>query len=197
MLNIEDTIGVGHSTGAVVMTLAAKEAPERFNRLVLMEPMIVVGEEFQRMVSKADRPHHPRRTWPSKEALYNYLKQHPTTGRWREDVIQDVVNFETVELPQGSIDMKWADATMSWTEREGDYIDLRPVFREVDLPFLFIASGDRRNTFEDLETLISEIPGFHAITIDHTGHNMYMERPDAVSHAIQLFVSGEDLPASI
>ena len=196
-LEIENTIGVGHSTGAVVMTLAARETPGRFNSLVLMEPMIVVGEEVQRMISRTDRPKRPRRTWVNKQELYEYLKQHPTTSRWREDVIHDIVNFETMDLPSGSIDMKWADATMSWMEREGDYVDLRPVFRNADIPMLYIVSGDRRKSFEDLDSLVSEIPDFHTITIDKTGHNMYMERPDAVSDAIKLFVNGEDLPSSI
>ncbi len=196
-LEIRDTIGVGHSTGAVVMTLVAERMPGTFNRLILLEPMVVVGEEFQRRVSHADRPNRIRRTWTSREELYEYLKQHPATGRWREDVIRDVTELESMELPDGSIDIKWAQASMSWKEREGDYVDLRPAFRALGVPMLFIASGDRRSTFEELDTLVAEIPGFDAVTIERTGHNMYMERPDAVSRAIKDFVDGQALPASI
>ena len=86
---------------------------------------------------------------------------------------------------------------MSWKEREGDYVDLRPAFRALCVPMLFIASGDRRSTFEELDSLVAEIPGFDAVTIERTGHNMYMERPDAVSRAIKDFVKGQALPASI
>ena len=196
-LDIKNTIGVGHSTGAVVMTLVAERIPETFNRLILLEPMIVVNERFQRMVSNADRPAKTRRTWASREELHEYLKQHPATRRWRDDVIRDVTALETIELSDGSIDMKWAQATMSWKEREGDYLDLRPAFRALGVPVLFIASGDRRSAFEELDPLMAELPDFHVVTVERTGHNMYMERPDAVSRAIKDFVDGQSLPASI
>ena len=196
-VGIRDTIGVGHSTGAVVMTFVAERIPGTFNRLILLEPMVVVGEEFQRKVSHADRPNRIRRTWASREELYEYLKQHPATRRWRDDVTRDVTELETMELPDGSIDIKWAAAAMSWKEREGDYVDLRPTFRALGVPMLFIASGDRRSTFEELDSLVAEIPDFDAVTVEETGHNMYMERPDAVSRAIKDFVDGQSLPASI
>ena len=94
-LNLRNVLGVGHSTGGVVMSLLADTRRDIFERLTLLEPMVTVNEKFQRMVST--RATSPRRTWGSRPELYDYLKAHRMTGRWREDVIRDVVAHEAVE----------------------------------------------------------------------------------------------------
>ena len=193
-IGLRDAVVVAHSTGAVVTTLVAHRSPGLFNRLVLLEPMIVVDEAFQRRVSRVDLPSRPRRTWSSRPQMLDFLTEHRTAGRWRTDVIRDVVEHETMDLPDGSIDMKWAQASMAWTERDGDYVDLRPAFRELGAPMLYIVSVERKKGYPILDELEAEIADFHVLAVNDTGHNMYMERPDAVSNAILDFVDGSPLP---
>lgn len=87
-----------HSTGGVVAALLAERRPDIFSRLALLEPMVVVTESFQRMVSK--RAETPRRTWASQDEMREYLKWHRMTGKWRDDVIEDVVEHESCALPK-------------------------------------------------------------------------------------------------
>ena len=89
---------VAHSTGGVVAALLSGRRPDIFSRIVLLEPMVVITESFQRMVSR--RAERPRRTWADREEMYDYLKAHRMTGRWRDDVIRDVVAHESYELPK-------------------------------------------------------------------------------------------------
>jgi pimeloyl-ACP methyl ester carboxylesterase len=196
-VGLTGAIGVGHSTGGAVITLLADRSPGLFNGLVLLEPTMTVDEGFQRMVSS--RAKRPRRTWGSRQELYDYLKGHNLAGRWRDDVIRDVVDHEALELPDGTLDMKWSDASVNWAEREGDYLDLKPVFSRLDLPILFIMSDDRQNqqSFRGMRTIAERVPDFNLLTVNDSGHNMYMERPDAVSRAISAFASGESLPPAI
>ena len=196
-VGLTDAIGVGHSTGGAVITLLADRSPGLFDGLVLLEPTMTVDEGFQRMVSS--RAKRPRRTWGSRQELYDYLKGHSLAGRWRDDVIRDVVDHEALELPDGTLDMKWSSASINWAEREGDYLDLKPVFRGLDLPILFIMSDDRQHqqSFGGMRTIAERVPGFNLLTVNNSGHNMYMERPDAVSRAIRAFASGEILPDSV
>ena len=194
-VGLSNMIAVGHSTGGVIMTKLADSHPGFFNRLVLLEPMVVVDENFQRMVSR--RPDARRRTWNNREELHAYLKQHGIAGRWRDDVIRDVVEHEALELPDGKIDMKWAPDSMNWEERRGDYHDLKPIFRNLSLPMLYIMSEQRVSIFRDLPALAAELPNFHLTTIRRTGHNMYMERPDAVSSLITTFVDDKAVPEII
>ncbi len=51
-IGLRDAVVVAHSTGGVVTTLIAHRSPGLFSRLVLLEPMIVVDEAFQRRVSR-------------------------------------------------------------------------------------------------------------------------------------------------
>ena len=187
-LDISGAIAVGHSTGGVVISLLASRNHHLFDRLILLEPMVTVDERFQIMVSK--RAANPRRTWENQLELYNYLKAHAMTGLWRDDVIRDVVIHEAVELPNGRFDMKWSTDSMKWSEREGDYVDLKPVFKSLDKPILFISSAGRANNFVELDPIIKDLPYFSMLFIRNSGHNMYMNRPDAISHAISDFAHG-------
>ena len=194
-LNLRKVLGVGHSTGGVVMSLLADTRRDIFRRLTLLEPMVTVNEKFQRMVST--RATNPRRTWGSRPELYDYLKAHRMTGRWREDVIRDVVAHEAVKLPDGKLDMKWSPDSMKWSEREGDYLDLKPIFRRLDIPILFISSEGRADGFVELDPVMAELPDFSMLKIRNTEHNMYMNRPDAISWAINAFVQGQEVSGTI
>ncbi len=133
----------------------------------------------------------------AKPELYDYLKAHRMTGRWREDVIRDVVAHEAVKLPDGRLDMKWSPDSMKWSEREGDYLDLKPIFRRLDIPILFISSEGRADGFVELDPVMAELPDFSMLKIRNTEHNMYMNRPDAISWAINAFVQGQEVSGTI
>ncbi len=186
-VGMRDAVAVAHSTGGVVAALLAERRPDIFSKLMLLEPMVVVTESFQRMVSK--RGKGPRRTWGSREEMYDYLKWHRMTGKWRDDVIKDVVEHESYERPDGRIDMKWATASMNWEEREGDYIDLRPTLRGLNKPILFAMSDSRADQFRHLVPIARETPEFELLTIPDSGHNMYMDQPAPVAEAARGFSS--------
>ena len=187
-VGIKNAVAVAHSTGGVVATLLSERRPDIFTRLALLEPMVVVTEDFQRMVSK--RAETPRRTWNSREEMYQYLKWHRMTGKWRDDVIRDVVDHESYQLPDGSMDMKWAAASMSWREREGDYPDITPALENLGKPILFIVSDSRAHSFEFLDPIAERTPNFDLLTIADSGHNMYMDQPAAVADAVDKFAQG-------
>jgi pimeloyl-ACP methyl ester carboxylesterase len=187
-------IGVGHSSGASVIALAAERNPHQFSRLALLEPPIVIDETFQERVSR--RYNWTRSTWASKEELREVLKKHELAGKWRDDVIEDVVNHEATELPDGRIDMKWSIETMNWNERKNDYFDLKPVLRKLGIPIAIITSSERAGNYEAVKTFTSELDDFQIVTIENTGHNMYMERPDATASAIRAFAEAKPLARS-
>ena len=194
-LGLRDIISVAHSTGGVVMSLCAQKHPGVFSRLALMEPMVVVDERFHRMV--AGREHAVRTTWKSREELHDYLSQHQAAANWHPEVLRDVVAHEAYRREDGLYDMKWSSHTFNWKDRDGDHVDLKPVFAELGLPVLFIRSSRQRTQIEELHQVPDGIADFHRLTIENTGHNMYMERPGAIADAIRAFACGRELPKSI
>ena len=109
-------------------------------------------------------------------------------------MILDVVNHETMELPDGRIDIKWSPDSMNHDESDREHSDLKPVFRALNMPILFVVSELRVSNFRDLPPLASETPNFHLTTVKNTDHNMYMERPDAVASLITDFVNDRAIP---
>ena len=194
-LDLREIIGVAHSTGGVVMALCAQKHPGIFSSLALMEPMVVVDERFHKMV--AGREYAERTTWKSREELRDYLKQHPATSNWHPEVLSDVVGHEAYRREDGLYDMKWASATFNWKDRDGDHVDLKPVFAELGLPTLFIRSSGHRTRIKELNEVQDGIPEFYRMTIENTGHNMYMERPDAIACALKLFSAGENISPTL
>jgi pimeloyl-ACP methyl ester carboxylesterase len=194
-LSLESVIAAGHSLGGEVLTLAAEQSPAFFSRIVLLEPEVVFDQPTG--LTESTWYNRRRRTWGSREELHVYLQQHPTVGRWRDDVILDVVNHETRELPDGRIDMKWSPDTMNHEEAHRGCKDLKPVFRALDMPMLFIISELRKSNFRDLSPLAFEVPNFNLATVKNTDHNMYMERPDAVASLIADFVADRAIPEFI
>ncbi len=191
-IGMRNCVAAAHSTGGVVATILARRRPDIFARLVLLEPMVVVTESFQRMVST--RSTRPRRTWADKRDMYRYLKAHPMTGKWRDDVIRDVVEGESYQLPDGRLDMKWATASMSWSEREGDYLDITPALRSLGKPILFIVSDSRADSFKVLVPIADQTPDFDLLTIADSAHNMYMDQPAAVAESVASFVEAAKSP---
>ena len=195
LLELREVIGVAHSTGGVGMALCAQENPGLFSRLALLEPMVVVDDRFHKMV--AGREHAERTAWKSREELHSYLKQHPATSSWHSEVLRDVVAHEAFQRDDGLYDMKWSSATFNWKDRDGDHVDLKPIFANLGVPILFMRSSGHRTRIKELNEVQDGIPDFHRLTINNTGHNMYMERPHAIADALKRFSTGQVLPTTV
>ena len=193
--DLNEITAIAHSTGAVALSMNVANNPARFKRLVLMEPMMIVDEKFQRMVS--DRGNRARTTWTDLAELKDLLGKHEVTSKWHPTVIDDVVEHETFVNKDGRIDMKWSPATLSWSEREYDYLDLVPILEAISIPILFIVGGNRTGGFAKAFDLETKMPNLQTVIISDTGHNMYMERPDAISEVVRKFQSSCDVPEKV
>ncbi len=194
-LGLKNIVGVGHSTGGVVMALCAAQYPTIFKRLALLEPMIVVDEKFQSAMIK--RSEFSRTTWKDREELFIFLKNHAGAGFWREDVIQDVVQHESYFRKDGLLDMKWSPNSFRETERDGDYVDLKPIFRDLNIPILLVRGSAEQNTFENLHYVPEDMPNVSRCTIRNTGHNMYMEKPESVAQLLIKFNDSQSIPTCL
>ncbi len=156
---------------------------------------MIVDEKFQRMVS--DRGNRARTTWSDHAELRDLLRKHEMTSKWHSAVIDDVVEHETYVDKDGRVDMKWSSATLSWSEREDDYLDLAPILESISIPILFIVGGNRIEGFMKAFELETQMPNLQTVIISNTGHNMYMERPDAISDIVRKFQSSSDIPEKV
>ena len=112
-------IGVGHSLGAVLTLTAALKEPERFSRIVLIDPTMLpppllrkvwwmkkLGLEFRSdLVAGALRR---RRHWDSLEAALESFKSKPLFKSWDPAVIEDYAKSMTAPDPQGGVSLVYA-----------------------------------------------------------------------------------------
>jgi len=189
--NLTNVFAVGHSMGAVGLAMLVANNDIRFDKLVLLEPMLEIQSRLQR--PESERIPRPRRTWNDHAELYQLLKKHRLTRNWHPDVMKDVVEFETYLDKNGQVDMKWAPATLSWSEREDEFVDFVTILREISIPILFVVGETQKGEFERAFELERTMPNLQTLVVSGAGHNMYMERPDAVSEAIRLFVGNTRL----
>jgi len=184
--------GVGHSMGGTAIAILAEKHPENFDKLILMEPVMEADKSTREsMVSRFERP---RRTYDDLDDLRELLRNHPVTKNWTSEVIEDVVQHETYVNQDNRVDIKWSPATNFRAEIGNDYMDLKPVLKNISMPVLLIVGGSRVSDFEEAFSLAENLDNFQTVVISDTGHNMYMERPDAVAEVSRKFLQSQRIP---
>jgi pimeloyl-ACP methyl ester carboxylesterase len=93
--------------------------------------------------------------------------------------------------------MKWSPATLAWDERENDYLDLEPSLRAISIPILFVVGGNRIDGFRKAFEFENALPNLQTVIISDAGHNMYMERPEAVADVIRKFRNSSPIPEKV
>ncbi len=96
----QPVLAVGHSLGGVLSYMAALRAPERFTKLVLLDPPLLTGLDslglklakrlgFIDRVTPAGVTRGRRQHWPSKEAALNYFQSKKLFARFHPACLQD------------------------------------------------------------------------------------------------------------
>ena len=107
-LDLRDVIGVGHSMGGHTVVQAAARRPERFERLVLVDPVIMEPGAYEgwgddRPFSSAEE--HPvarrRADFDSWEDMFERFRDRHPFKLWRVDVLQDYCRHGVLPKPNG------------------------------------------------------------------------------------------------
>lgn len=90
-LDLDTLIGVGHSMGGHLVTRLAAARPGRFDRLLLLDPVIVAPELFDLVAAAADlvQPVRRRSHFKSAGDMAEWLATRDSFVRWDPDVLDD------------------------------------------------------------------------------------------------------------
>lgn len=106
-LDLSAVVGVGHSMGGHAMTQAAAAEPQRFERLVLVDPVIVSPEEYAASANASvgsdwQHPTAKRRSrWASPEQMFERFKDRPPFSTWDRAVLRDYCEYGLLPDPSG------------------------------------------------------------------------------------------------
>lgn len=107
LLGLEQVIGVGHSFGGWCVTMAAATRPAAFQRLCLLDPVILPPELYlknrQHEISTPDHQAVSKRRneWRSWQEMYERFKNRKPFNRWLPDILADYCRHGLMANPNG------------------------------------------------------------------------------------------------
>ena len=190
LLRDRPVYGVGHSLGGVLTLLSAHRHPQTYQALVLLDPILFPKRMllFMRMIAalQLTSVFHPnvkstrrrRKTWPSREAAFDYLHGRKIFENWTDESLQGFTRYALTDAPDGTVRLSCdpeTEATFFATLPRGLWRALRElacpvsvIMGETTYPFAIRAS----RTASEINSAIS-----HRMV---TGGHCYMqENPKA------------------
>jgi pimeloyl-ACP methyl ester carboxylesterase len=199
-LTDQPVIGIGHSVGAVATMYAAIMHPERFSKLVLIEPtmlspILLLMLQIVRMsglnprVGRIEGALRRRRNWESKQAAFDNFKEKRLFQRWPEDVLWSYVESMTAPDQSGGVSLTWSpewEAQIYRTLPTGVW----SLPRKLKTPTLVIR-GDLTETFTATSARIFKVlrPNTQMAIIKGAGHLIPQEKPDEVGKLIAEYLA--------
>lgn len=104
-LDLKNIIGVGHSMGGHLMIRAAGQVPERFAKILAIDP-VIMAENMPRMRDLIpEGVEHPvakrRNNWNSAEEMRASFEKKSPFNQWHPQVLKDYCDYGLIESDEG------------------------------------------------------------------------------------------------
>ncbi len=199
-LDCKNVIGVGHSMGAHALVQVADVMPERFERLVLVDPTVTEPEAYINPTKLADldpnqNPVSRRRnSWESPEAMFSAFKDRHPFSLWQPDVLMDYCQYGLLPADSGEGFVLACPPYLEASVYEGfRSVDPYPIVKRIGLPVTILraqmgsddvtAARDFANspTWPGLVDVFSNAQELH---IPELSHFMPMQDPKRIADYI-------------
>ncbi len=198
-LDLSRIVGVGHSMGGHALVQAAAAELRRFEKLVLVDPVIMDPALYAQMgAMAAQRPgDHPTSKrnglWQSWREMHQRLHGRGSFSVWRDDALEDYCRHGVVPNPDGPgfvlacPPLVEAAIYIGSTGRE-----IHELFGEIDVP-VTVLRGEKRARAETMDFLASptwelladQFPQGRDVYLPHLTHFIPMQDPALVAqHAL-------------
>lgn len=196
-LGVERTDAVGHSSGGATLVLAAAAAPERFGRLVLMEPIVFppLPPDVPRQANPmAEGARRRRMDFASREDLVERLGSKPPMNTWDRRVLEDYAAHGAYDS-DGGIRLKCPGSIEAEMYDHGPRHRGWDVLPEVRSETLLLHGGGRGSEPEPGELpaeywplLAERMPHCTLEAVPGAGHFAPMEAPEAFAAVVRGFL---------
>jgi pimeloyl-ACP methyl ester carboxylesterase len=180
---------VGHSQGGLLAADLALCGPGLVTALVLLDVPLRPSSASMRRTGAALRK-VPQLRWPSLDAAVRAFRPFPLPHRVPPDVLERIARMSFKPTDDGGYTSKFHWKSM----RTGRPRDGRPVapfaerIRGIAAPTLCLR-GEESTLLsrEDHAEMVRRLPTARAVEIPRTTHNLHVEEPELVAHAILEF----------
>jgi pimeloyl-ACP methyl ester carboxylesterase len=197
---VTGVIGAGHSMGAVLSMLAARQRPGLFRALVLIEPVFLLPGLVQAL--QAEPPLIPwdeipvvkaalnrRERWGSYEEAFAHFRTKPVFAGWSGDALWDYVRHGWRQGRSGEVEMIY---TAAWEAHVYTLmlIDVWQQVAETELPVLAVRGAQSDTLVPEAWQLWQRLqPQATFVEVPGTTHLLTMEEPEKVADLIRHFVA--------
>jgi pimeloyl-ACP methyl ester carboxylesterase len=195
-------LGLGHSFGGTALTLAALDGPERFARLVLVDPIIKpsgapAGGASPRGPSLADGARRRRSVFASRGEARERFTGKSFFADWTPGALDLYLAEGLADRPDGRVELKCSPFVEATIFEGGFQLDVMARAPELAVPALVLWARGGNFPRPHFESLASLMQRAEVRTAD-AGHLVPMERPEIVAEEVLAFSarSGAAAPAS-
>lgn len=177
-------VGLGHSLGGVVTYMAALKAPERFTRIILLDPPLLTGMDslglklakrfgFIDKITPAGITKGRRSHWPDATTAISYFASKRLFKNFHPQALQDYIEFGTEPCTRGGIQLRFNPAVeLAIFRHLAD--NLTGSHRKLKVPASIILgeSSDlitpqRKRRLENMGFDMHQVPGGHMFPLEH------------------------------
>jgi pimeloyl-ACP methyl ester carboxylesterase len=202
---LRSVIAVGHSVGAITALRAALAAPKGFAALILLEPVllprrVMLGWSIARLVGLGYALHplirgarRRRRSFDTLQQVFEGYRRRRVFRYFSDQALWALVRGMTKPDGQGGYVLAYSpesEARVYYTGTWNDW-DLWNGISRLTIPTLILRGLEsdtfRASTADDVR---ARNPRIAVSAVDRSTHLVPLERPEAVSELIQMFVQG-------
>ena len=198
--NLRDVVALGHSMGAVVSMLAAIKQPQRFKALILLDPVMLLPNELERIgrawqqravdqLPMAARAKRRRRFFDSRNEALAHFRAKPLFADWSDEALRLYAEHGLRAGAEG-FELTWPPEWEAW------YFSTVPLKIWETLPKLeglvptFILRGETsaafvKDAFNDMKRAL---PSADCRQVAGQGHLFPQSAPQMTSQMIQTWL---------
>jgi len=186
-------LGLGHSFGGTAMIGAASRAPERFGRLVVVDPVVLPPPSAMlpsgargRGSQLAEGARRRRAVFGSRAEARAHWSSRTFFDAWDPRAIDLFVQEGLRERPDGQVELKCAPEVEATVFEAGGAFDIFALAPAVTAPTLFLWASHGSFPRAMHEDLAQRMPHARVETVE-AGHLAPMERSDLIAEAVLRF----------
>lgn len=204
-LDLSNIIGAGHSMGGHCLVQLAAAMPHRFERLVLVDPVIMSPDYYDDApqpedIDPTDHPVAKRRNhWDSPEQFFERLKDHPSYGLWRTDVLMDYCRHGLLPAAAGGYDLACPGHLEASVYLGSMCTDVYALVERIAQPVAILRApnGNRDGKMDFTQSptwpeLASRFANARDVYLPELTHFMPMQAPERIA----AFIAGDEVAGS-
>jgi len=195
-------LGVGHSFGGTCVLTAAARRPDLFERIALLDPVILPrAGDPSGWRPPANAPHPAAEiarkrahVFPSREAAREKWRARGTFGDWDPRALELYLRYAFADLPDGRIDLKCPGEVEATVYETGGGFDPWREIAGLHVPGLLLHAGRGNFPLPFIEKFCAESDTLECRSLD-AGHLLPMVAPDLLADALLAWL-GPDSPGA-